>query len=77
MNSIQFKTVCFLSASSSVNAATSSDPFATHHRFTILSGFGEHMNMIKIKTPCNAINTSKNANGDMAAASFGSIDVLM
>lgn len=60
-----------------MNAATSSDPFATHHRFKILSGLGEHMNMMKIKTPCNAINTSKNANGDMAAASFGEIDVLM
>lgn len=63
------------SASSSVYAATSSEPVATHQRFIIRIGFGEHMNMIKMKTPCNAINTSKNANGDIVVASAGVVAV--
>lgn len=81
MNLNQFRTLCFLSASSSVNAATSSDPVAIHQRFIIRNGFGAHMKMMKMKTPCNAIKTSKNANGDMdddiAAASFGPVDIFI
>lgn len=67
----------FCSASSSVNAATSSEPVATHQRLIIFNGFGEHINIMKMKTPCNAINTSKNANGDIVVASAGVVDSFM
>lgn len=36
----------------------------------ILSAVVEHTNMIKIKTPCNAISISKNANGDIVSVSL-------
>lgn len=66
----QLCSVDFLSASSSANAATSSEPPATHQLLIIFNGFGEHMNIMKIKTPCSAINMSKNANGDIVVVSF-------
>lgn len=60
----------FLSASSSANAATSNDPPATHQLLMIFNGFGKHMNIMKMKTPCSAINMSKNANGDIVVVSI-------
>lgn len=35
------------------------------------------MNIMKMKTPCNAINTSKNANGDIVVASAGVVASFM
>lgn len=56
---------CF-NASSSVNAVISNEPVSIHQRLMILSGDGEQTKMMKIKTPCNAIKTSKKANGDIS-----------
>lgn len=59
-----------LNSSSSVNPTVVSNvPVATHQRFIIFNGCGEQIKIIKINTPCSAINISKNANGDITVAS--------